>query len=55
LAPFFLASLVPGTVLEDPPQPVPRAARVPGTLLVAAAIRATAVTGWLPDRRCDSG
>jgi hypothetical protein len=52
-APFFLAPLVPGTGVEDPPHPVPRPAGVPGNLLGAAATTPTAVAGWLLDRRAD--
>ena len=50
-APFFLASLVPGTAVEDPPHPVPRLAGVPVSLLGAAATTATAAAGWFVDRR----
>ncbi|MCW2908010.1 MAG: hypothetical protein JWL68_2799 [Actinomycetia bacterium] len=50
-APFFLAPLVPGTAVEDPPHPVPRLAGVPTSLLGAAATCATAATGWFVDRR----
>ncbi len=50
-APFFLAPLVPGTAVEDPPHPVPRLAGVPTSLLGAAATSATAATGWFIDRR----
>jgi len=50
-APFFAAPLVPGTAVEDPPHPVPRVAGVPTSLLGAAATTATAVAGWLIDRR----
>jgi hypothetical protein len=50
-APFFLAPLVPGTAVEDPPHPVPRLAGVPTSLLGAAATTATAAAGWLIDRR----
>lgn len=49
--PFFLAPLVPGTALDDPPHPVGRIAGVPVSLLGAAATTATAVAGWLIDRR----
>jgi len=41
-APFFLAPLVPGTAVDDPPHPVPRVAGVPVSLLGAAATTATA-------------
>jgi hypothetical protein len=50
-APFFLAPLVPGTAVEDPPHPVPRLAGMPANLLGAAATTATAATGWFIDRR----
>jgi hypothetical protein len=50
-APFFLAPLVPGTAVDDPPHPVPRLAGIPANLLGAAATTATAATGWLIDRR----
>ena len=50
-APFFLAPLVPGTALDDPPNPVPRVAGVPSNLLGAAATTATAIAGWFMDRR----
>jgi hypothetical protein len=50
-APFFLAPLVPGTAIDDPPHPVPRRAGVPTNLLGAAATTATAAAGWLIDRR----
>jgi hypothetical protein len=50
-APFFLAPLVPGTAVDDPPHPVQRVAGVPVSLLGAAATVATAATGWLIDRR----
>jgi hypothetical protein len=50
-APFFLAPLVPGTAVDDPPHPVGRVAGVPVSLLGAAATTATAVAGWLIDRR----
>ncbi len=50
-APFFLAPLVPGTAVDDPPHPVPRVAGVPVSLLGAAATTATAAAGWLIDRR----
>ncbi len=50
-APFFLAPLVPGTAVEDPPNPVPRLAGMPTSLLGAAATTATAVAGWFIDRR----
>lgn len=49
-APFFLAPLVPGTAVDDPPHPVPRLAGVPTNLLGAAATSATAVAGWLVAR-----
>jgi hypothetical protein len=50
-APFFLAPLVPGTAVDDPPHPVQRVAGVPISLLGAAATTATAATGWFIDRR----
>jgi hypothetical protein len=49
-APFFLAPLVPGTAVDDPPHPVQRVAGVPVSLLGAAATVATATAGWLVDR-----
>ena len=33
-APFFVAPLVPGTAVDDPPHPVPRLAGVPTNLLL---------------------
>jgi hypothetical protein len=50
-APFFLAPLVPGTAVDDPPHPVGRVAGVPVSLLGAAATTATAAAGWFIDRR----
>ena len=50
-APFFLAPLVPGTAVDDPPHTVKRVAGVPMNLLGAAATVATAAAGWLIDRR----
>src|SRR6266480_1689158 len=50
-APFFLAPLVPGTAVDDPPHPVARVAGVPVSLLGAAATTATAAAGWFIDRR----
>jgi hypothetical protein len=50
-APFFMAPLVPGTAIDDPPHPVPRLAGVPTNMLGAAATTATAVAGWFIDRR----
>jgi hypothetical protein len=50
-APFLVASLVPGTGVDDPPHPVPRVAGMPTSLLGAAATSLTAVAGWLLDRR----
>ena len=50
-APFFLAPLVPGTAVDDPPNPVQRVAGVPVSLLGAAATTATAAAGWFIDRR----
>ena len=52
-APFFLAPLVPGTAVEDPPHPVARLAGMPTNLLGAAATTVTAATGWFIDRRSD--
>jgi Family of unknown function (DUF6640) len=49
--PFFLAPLVPGTAVDDPPNPVQRVAGVPISLLGAAATTATATAGWFIDRR----
>jgi hypothetical protein len=49
-APFFLAPLVPGTAVDDPPHPVARVAGVPVSLLGAAATTATAAAGWFIDR-----
>jgi hypothetical protein len=54
-APFFLAPLVPGTAVDDPPNPVPRVAGVPTSLLGAAASTATAAAGWFIDRRSAVG
>jgi hypothetical protein len=50
-APFFVAPLVPGTAVDDPPHPVQRVAGVPISLLGAAATTATAAAGWFIDRR----
>ena len=50
-APFFLAPLVPGTAVDDPPHPVQRVAGVPVSLLGAGATVTTAAVGWLIDRR----
>ncbi len=50
-APFFLAPLVPGAAVDDPPNPVQRVAGVPVSLLGAAATTATAAAGWFIDRR----
>ena len=50
-APFFVAPLVPGTAVDDPPHPVGRVAGVPVSLLGAAATTATAAAGWFIDRR----
>jgi hypothetical protein len=52
-APFFVALLVPGTGVDDPPHRVPRVAGVPASLLGAAATSLTAVAGWVLDRRAD--
>ena len=49
-APFFLAPLVPGTAVDDPPHPVSRRAGVPVNLLGAAATTMTAAAGWFIDR-----
>ncbi len=51
LAPFFLAPLVPGAAVDDPPHPVGRVAGVPVNVLGAAATTATAAAGWFIDRR----
>jgi hypothetical protein len=50
-APFFVAPLVRGTGVDDPPLPIPRVAGVPTSLLGTAATTLTAVAGWLLDRR----
>ncbi len=50
-APFFLAPLVPGTAVDDPPHAVQRVAGVPISLLGAAATTATAAVGWFIDGR----
>jgi hypothetical protein len=50
-APFFVAPLVRGTGVDDPPHPIPRVAGVPTSLLGAAATTLTAVGGWLLDQR----
>lgn len=50
-APFFLAPLVPGTAVDDPPNRVQRVAGVPVSLLGAAATTATAAAGWFIDHR----
>jgi hypothetical protein len=50
-APFFVAPLVRGTGVDDPPHAIPRVAGVPISLLGAAATTLTAVAGWLLDRR----
>jgi hypothetical protein len=50
-APFFLAPLVPGTGVDDPPHRIRRIAGVPTSLLGAATTSLTAVAGWLLDRR----
>jgi hypothetical protein len=50
-APFFLAPLVPGTAVDDPPHPVPRLAGVPTSLFGAAATAMTAAAGWVIDHR----
>jgi hypothetical protein len=52
-APFFVAPLVPGTGVDDPPHPIARVAGVPTSLLGAAGTTLTAVAGWLLDRRSD--
>ena len=51
--PFFLAPLVPGTAVDDPPHPVGRVAGVPVSLLGAAATTATAAAGWFIDHQSD--
>jgi hypothetical protein len=48
---FFPAALVRGTGVDDPPHPVGRIAGVPANLFYAALTSATAVAGWLLDRR----
>jgi hypothetical protein len=50
-APFFVAPLVPGTAVDDPPHLVARVMGVPVSLLGAAATTAAAVAGWFLDRR----
>jgi len=50
-APFFVAPLVPGTTVDDPPHPVKRVAGMPISLLGAAATTAAAAAGWYIDRR----
>jgi hypothetical protein len=50
-SPFFLAPLVPGTTVDDPPHPVGRVAGMPVSLLGAAATTMTAAAGWFIDRR----
>jgi uncharacterized protein DUF6640 len=50
-APFFVAPLVPGTAVDDPPHPVKRVAGAPISLLGAAATTAAAAAGWYIDRR----
>ena len=49
-APFFLAPVVPGTAVDDPPHPVQRVAGVPISLLGAAATVTTGAAGWFLDR-----
>jgi hypothetical protein len=44
-APFFVAPLVPGATVDDPPHPVGRLAGVPVNLLGAAATIAAAAAG----------
>jgi hypothetical protein len=50
-APFFVAPLVPGTAVDDPPHPVLRLAGMPTNLLGAAATVTTAAAGWFIDHR----
>ena len=50
-APFFVAPLVRGTGVDDPPHQIRRVGGVPTSLLGAAATTLTAVVGWLLDRR----
>jgi hypothetical protein len=50
-APFFLAPLVPGTAVDDPPHPVQRVAGAPVSLLGAAGTTTTAAAGWFLDHR----
>ena len=52
-APFFVAPLVRGTTVDDPPHRVGRIRGVPVSLIGAAATTATAIAGWLIDRRAD--
>ena len=54
-APFFVAPLVPGTAVDDPPHQVRRIAGAPVSLLGAAATTATAAAGWFIDRRSAAG
>jgi uncharacterized protein DUF6640 len=50
-APFFPATLIRGTTVEDPPHLVARVGGVPVSLLGAAATTATAAAGWIIDRQ----
>jgi hypothetical protein len=49
--PFFVATLVPGTAIEDPGHRLRRIAGVPSNLLGAGATTLTAGLGWYLDRR----
>jgi hypothetical protein len=49
--PFFLASFVPGTAVEDPGHKLARIVGVPSNLLGAGATIITAGLGWYLDRR----
>jgi hypothetical protein len=47
-APFFVAPLVRGTGVDDPPHPIARVAGVPTSLLGAAATNTGGPTAQLP-------
>jgi hypothetical protein len=49
--PFFPATLVPGTALEDPGHRLPRIAGIPTNVLGAGATVLTAALGWFLARR----
>jgi hypothetical protein len=51
---FFLAPLVSGTGVDDPPHRIRRLGGVPTNLAGAAATTITAVAGWLIDHRNSS-